>query len=376
MKQNHTTLCSVSHGPMTLYMALELSAKTWRIAFGDGASDRQVKVAAWDQPALPKELATAKRKFGLPDECRVLSVQEAGRDGFSIHRFLERLGVESLVVDSSSIEVKRRARRAKTDRLDAAKLLSMLRRYDHGERKVWSVLPVPPAKEEDARHPHRERDRLTKERTALGNRLRSLLATVGCSVKRLDEDLATWRQWDGTRLPASLQDELVRLRARRALLEEQLLVLRGQCRQARKASAPLRPVARANQLSVLKGIGEQTSWILSHEFFWRDFHNRKEVAAAAGLCPSPYASGESSVEQGISKAGNARTRALLIETAWLWQRLQPDSALSRWFQARFGPNGKRLRRVGIVALARRLLVALWRFLETGELPEGAVLKSV
>jgi transposase len=376
MKQTCTARQVISHNRMTLYMALELSAKTWRLAFGDGARERQVALAAWDQVALAEALIKAKRKFDLPDECRVLSVQEAGRDGFSIHRFLESLGVESLVVDSSSIEVKRRARRAKTDRLDATKLLSMLRRYDHGERKVWSVLHVPTAREEDERHPHRERDRLTKERTALGNRLRSLLATVGCSVKRLDEDLATWRQWDGTRLPASLQDELVRLRARRALLEEQLLVLREQCRLARKTPAPTRAAARANQLMVLKGIGEQTSWILSHEFFWRDFRNRKEVAAAAGLCPSPYASGESSVEQGISKAGNARTRALLIETAWLWQRLQPDSALSRWFQARFGPNGKRLRRVGIVALARRLLVALWRFLETGELPEGAVLKSV
>jgi transposase len=292
-----------------------------------------------------------------------------------VHRFLLSLGVESLVVDSSSIEVNRRARRAKTDRLDAAKLLSVLQRYDHGERKLWSVLHVPTPAEEAARRPDRERERLTKERTALSNRLRSLLATVGRTVKRLDEDAASWRQWDETPLPAALRDELVRLQARRALVDEQLRTLREQRRQARRAPRPTRAVARAKQLAALKGIGEQTASSLATEFFWRRFANRKEVASAAGLCPSPYASGESAAEQGISKAGSARTRALLIETSWMWLRLQPGSALSGWFNERFGPGSKRLRRVGIVALARRLLISLWRFLETGEPPTGAILKS-
>jgi len=375
MPQTRTAPRKVSHNLTTLYMALELSMATWRIAFSDGVGVRQVNVPAWELERLRAELSKATSRFALPPDTRTLSVQEAGRDGFSVHRMLESMGIESLVVDSSSIEVNRRARRAKTDRLDANKLLSMLQRFDRGERRLWSVVYSPTEAEEAARRPHRERERLIKEQTALGNRIRSLLATVGTRIAGLKFDLSVLRQWDCRPLPGPLQDELRRLQERLALLRDQLAVLRERRRQERVQERPGRAVAQAEQLMRLRGIGDQTSWVLAHEFFWRDFRNRQEVGSAAGLTPSPFASGEMTREQGISKAGNARIRRLLIEAGWLWLRFQPDSALSRWFHERFGPGSKRLRRVGIVALARRLLIALWRYLNSGVIPEGALQRS-
>ena len=362
----------------TLYMGLDLSASRWEVAFSDGSKERRRKVEAWDVETLAREVGQAREKLGLAPEGRVLAVEEAGRDGFSVHRALAARGWESVVVDSSSIEVSRRARRAKTDRLDATSLARMLIRWDGGERKVWSVARVPDEAREMARRPHRERERLTKEKTAHGNRIRSLLATQGIRLSAIPADLGKYlagvRRWDGTPAPGELVAELLREEARRRLAEEQIAGLVAARTRALRARAT-READRAASLATLRGIGPTGSWTLVHEFFWRDFQNGKEVGSAAGLVGTPYASGTQERDQGISKAGSRRVRALMVELAWGWLRWQPRSALARWFLDRFGAGNGRTRRIGIVALARKLLIALWRYVDQGLVPEGALFKA-
>lgn len=361
-----------------LYMGLDLSASRWEVAFSGGSKERRRSVAAWDVEALRREVDRAREKFGLAPGGRVLAVQEAGRDGFSVHRALAAQGWESVVVDSSSIEVSRRARRAKTDRLDATSLARMLVRWDGGERRVWSVVRVPDEPGEMARRPHRERERLVQERTAHGHRIRSLLATQGIRVGAIPADLGTFlarvRRWDGTPVPGELVAELLRQEARRRLVAEQIADLVAARAGALRARAT-RAADRAAGLATLRGIGPTGSWTLVHEFFWRDFKNGKEVGSAAGLVGTPYASGTRERDQGISKAGSRRVRALMVELAWGWLRWQPRSALARWFGNRFGPGNGRTRRIGIVALARKLLIALWRYVDQGLVPEGALFKA-
>ena len=299
---------------------------------------------------------------------------EAGRDGWWLHRWLREQGVDSIVVDSSSIEVNRRAKRAKTDRLDADKLLALLLRYHRGERRVWSVLHEPTAQEEDARRTHREVARLMHERIAHTNRIGSLLVMHNLRPGRVGG--RTWQAWwDSRRLqvPPLLRAEIEREYARLVLVKQQLNALEAErCHAVAEGLHPL-----VAQLAKLRGIGPRGAWILDKELFgWRHFANRRELAGCLGLAPTPYASGTSEGEQGISKAGNKRARALLVELAWKWLSLQPHSALSQWFQRRFGTAGKRSRRIGIVALARRLAIALWRYIEHGEVPAGAALKTV
>ena len=282
-----------------------------------------------------------------------------------------------MVVDSSSIEVNRRARRAKTDRLDAQKLLKLLIRHAQGE-KVWSVVRVPSVEQEADRQLHRDWEELKGERTLHRNRIQALLATQGISVKLgsdFGERVARLVLWDGSALPAPLQARLKREWDRLELVEEQLKELKRQKEEA-VAGASEGALKQIQQLATLKGIGLTSAWLFVREFFgWRQFRNRREVGALAGLVPMPFQSGSTAHEQGISKAGNARLRAMAIEIAWSWQRYQPTSQLSLWFRERYGPGNRRSRRVGIVALARKLLVSLWRFLETGVLPEGAKLKT-
>jgi len=284
------------------------------------------------------------------------------------------------VVDSSSIEVNRRARRAKTDQLDAMKLVVLLVRYESGEKKVWSVVRVPNVSEEDGRQLGRELESLKKERTSHCNRIRGLLASQGVDVGAgrvgIRRGLEAVRLWDGSALPADLRARLERERERLELLEAQIQTLEKQ-RRERVAEPVGRALEQVRQLLQLRAIGMNSAWLFVMEFFgWRQFRNRRQVGGLSGLSPTPYSSGDKlQHEQGIDKAGNVRVRTMAIEIAWGWLRWQPQSELSRWYRERFGKGNSRSRRVGIVALARKLLVALWRYLETGLIPAGAELKA-
>ncbi len=356
-------------------MALELSKSSWKLAFTDGSTRRPrvVGVAARAWGRFETEVGKAKQRFGLPRDTAVRSCYEAGRDGFWIHRALGTRGIDNVVVDAASIEVNRRQRRAKTDRLDAVKLVTQLRRH-HGGERVWSVVHVPGEPDEAARHLHRDLDVLTAERRAHRVRIQSLLFTHGIDQKvgaTFLDTLETLHQWDDHPLPSALRARLVREYARLRLVDQQIRALEKE-RRTVLATARTKPVEQAKLLAQLCGIGDTSSWVFVMEFCgWRQFANRREVAAAAGLTPTPYQSGASPREQGISKTGNRRVRTMMIEIAWSWLRYQPDSKLATWFRARFGSAGSRQRRVGIVALARRLLIDLWRLVEFGVVPDGA-----
>lgn len=358
-----------------LYMAFELGEKNWKLSLGDGVrSPSRYTVAAGDTAALLECIAKAKARCALAPEARVGGCYEAGRDGFWLHRWLIVQGIDNIVVDSSSIEVNRRARRAKTDRLDADKLLSMLIRYHADEPRVWSVVRVPTLEQEDARRAHRELGRLGHERTAHVNRIRALLVLNNLRVKHVGRRL--WQRWwtdHAQELAPCVRAEIERESERLLLVKQQMDAIEAAQRQA--VAAGTEPQVAG--LAQLRGIGMSSGWVLAKELFgWRRFRNRRQVAGCLGLTPSPYASGESETEQGISKAGNRRVRTLMVELAWSWLRYQPQSELSQWFNRRFAGGGKRMRRIGIVALARRLAIALWRYLEDGLIPQGAQLKPI
>jgi transposase len=363
-----------------LFLAFELSQNQWKLGFTIGIAQkpRIRNIAARDLDALQYEIKFAKKRFDLPEETPVLSCYEAGRDGFWIHRYLEKHGIQNLIVDSSSIEVSRRARRRKTDKLDVNKLLAMLIRYHGGEQKVWRVVHVPSAEAEDARQLHRELMTLKAERTRHNNRIKGLLINQGISIAvkpDLPDRLETIHLWNGSRLPEALVLRLKREYQRWMFVNQQIDQLVTHRKELLKTSQQ-RSVEQVRQLMRLKGIGINSSWLFVMEFFsWRDFRNRREVGACAGLTNAPYQSGDTSRDQGIEKAGNRFIRSIAIEVAWSWLRYQPESKLSQWYQRRFGHGSKRQRKIGIVALARKLLIALWRYLETGSLPEGALIKA-
>ncbi len=378
---SHTATHRAASGddPRVLYLAFELGQATWKLGFtvGLGQAPRKRTIPGGDLARLHQAIAQAKRRFGLPAPARVVSCYEAGRDGFWLHRHLIQAGIDNLVVDSASIEVNRRQRRAKTDRLDIEKLLAMLLRYHAGEHTVWRVVHVPSVVDEDNRQLPRELATLKKERTQHINRIKGLLAGYGVRLEVTTDflnQLAAVRQWDGTPLPPGLQARLRREFERVQLLNRQITDLEAERRRMVRTSEEPQ-VEHVRKLQQLKGIGPNSAWLFAMEFFsWRHFRNRREVGALAGLTPTPFQSGGSSREQGISKAGNKHIRALAIEIAWGWLRFQPDRALSRWYQERFGSGNSRVRRIGSVALARTLLIALWRYLEQGVIPEGAVVQ--
>jgi transposase len=362
-----------------LYLAFELGEKDWKLGFvtGIGQRPRRRRVEAGDLKALQEEISLAKKRLDLPKASPVLSCYEAGRDGFWIHRYLVEEGVENLIVDAASIKVDRRSKRAKTDRIDLGELVSMLVRYDLGERKVWSVVHVPSVEAEDKRHLHRELSTLTKDRTRRTNRIKGLLVGQGVRLKvgaDFLEKLDELRLWDGSRLPAGLRARLEREYTGWQFIGREIQTLEAEKAELiRSSSDP--DVEKVRQLLKLKGIGPVSAWLFVFEFFaWRDFRNRRQVGGLAGLTPTPYQSGEESREQGISKAGNRPVRGIVIDIAWGWLRHQPESELSVWFRERFD-HSKRMRKIGIVALARKLLIALWRYLEYGEMPAGAQLKA-
>src|SRR5256712_6123389 len=364
----------------TLCVAFELSEKTWKLGFtiGHGQKPRERTVTARHHEHVLDEIAQAKRRMGLPESAAVVSCYEAGREGFWLHRFLQGHGITNYVVDSSAIEVNRRRRRAKSDGLDVRKLLSMLIRYHHGERKVWQVVKVPAVEAEDQRHLHRDLETLKQERASTMTRIEGLLSSQGLrvtSLTKLPEQLEALRLWDGSPLPPGLRRRLLRVYAHYTFLSEQIAAVEAE-RRALLQTSPDASLDKIRQLMQLKGIGINEAWVLVMEFFgWRAFKNRREVGGVAGFTPTPYQSGDSAREQGITKSGNRHVRWMTTELAWSGLRFQPDSALRCWFRPRFGGGGKRLRRIGIVAVARKLLIALWRFLETGVLPAGAVLKE-
>jgi transposase len=366
-----------------LHLAFDLGNRSWKLAFATSVAHapRLRTIPARDLAQLDAEIATAKARFGLPADAPVVTCYEAGRDGFWLHRALIARGLTSHVVDSASISQNRRARRAKSDRLDATALVRLLLRHHAGERGVWSVVRVPSVEEEDRRHRHRELFTLTRQRARQVTRIKGLLALHGIVLAKprgVPARQPELRDWCGAPLPPTLAARLTREWARlRAVHRDVVALLAARRQMLARPEAARDPLLRqVEQLRALRGIGEVSAWLYATEFFgWRAFRNRRQVAGLAGLTPTMRASGDREQEQGISKAGNARIRALAIELAWSWLRRQPTSALTRWFRERFAGGGGRLRRIGIVAVARKLLIALWRYLETGVLPEGAVLKA-
>jgi transposase len=366
-----TTIGSVLH------LAFELGEGKWVLAFttGLGQQPRLRQIPARDTQGVLREIALAKERFGLADDATVVSCYEAGRDGFWVHRWLVSVGVSNQVVDSSSIEVNRKKRRAKDDKLDAGSLVRLLVRYELGEKKCFSVLHVPSEAAEDHRHLHRELLGLKDERTGLVNQMKGHLCNHGVVLKIVNQKFLDWlqevRRWDGTPVPPELQAQLRRLFERWQQVHRQILDLDAE--QRRRLCADDTPqVDKIRRLLQLKGIGQCGAWMLVKELFWRQGLTRKKVGAILGLVPTPYNSSSIRREQGISKAGNKRLRRLLVELAWSWIRHQPGSELSQWFHKRFA-QGPRLRRLGITAVARKLAIALWRFAEQGELPAGAEL---
>jgi transposase len=360
-----------------LYLAFELGSTKWVLAFTTRETPsrpRLRQIAAGDLVALVREILAAKARYGLELSAPVQSGYEAGRDAFWLHRWLVAQGIRNLVVDSSSIEVSRRARRAKTDRLDATKLLQLLLRWAAGEPRVWSVVHVPTPEAEAARQLTREIATVRRDRTQVRNRLLGLLATQGirCALTRhFLERLAALQTGDGRPLATAWRDRLAREWEHLQAIERRLATLCAG-RDDAIATAEDRVAQVAQQLCQLRGVGETSAAVFSAELFaTRTFANGRQLGALTGLVPVPYRSDQRVQDQGISKAGRAELRRVSIQLAWCWLRWQPDSALAQWFTRRFAAAGGRSRRIGIVAVARKLVIALWRFVEQGVVPEGA-----
>ncbi len=377
---------TADHDPVRCLLAIELSKKSWIVAINTPLSDKisRYTLEGCDWKGLLELIERVRtrvaREVGRPVE--MISCYEAGYDGFWLHRLLEGQGVHSHVVDAASVQVDRRARRTKTDHIDAERLLRSLMAYLRGEPKVWSVLRVPSVAEEDDRRLHRERDRLIAERGQHVNRIKGLCAIHGIydyEPMRRDrmQRLEQLHTGDGRELPPRLKAEIARELQRLELI---LGMLKG-IEAERDAIALAENVSahtnakKIQDLVKLKAIGAEIATVLAGEVFYRPFDNRRQVAGYVGLTPSHFQSGPKCRDQGISKAGNPKARTIMIELAWLWLRHQPDSPLSTWFRERVRTLKGRIRRITIVAMARKLLIALWRYVETGVVPTGAVLKS-
>ncbi len=377
-----TTSPTTAVGEQTLYAALELSKNSWLLAIQAPGRDNPSlhPIRGGDTAGLMVKLDAARDRLAkvsgqVP---KVIVCYEAGYDGFWLARFLEQRGIECRVMEPASLQVNRKARRVKTDRVDVEQQLHTLIAWCRGERHVCSMVVIPSVEAEDLRRSHRERDRLIRERTAHINRIKGLLfgqGIRGINVKRhyktmTPADLVTG---DGRPLPERLGREIVREIARLALVQEQLVEVE---RERDLAPTPCVATERKRHLLLrLNGIGEVSAPVLAREVYYREFANRRQVGSYLGMTPSAYDSGESRRSQGISKAGNSLVRGVMIQVAWLWIKHQPETELTKWFHRRTKDQSKRVRRIMIVGLARKLAIALWRYLETGLIPEGAVLKA-
>lgn len=369
---------------MVLAIALELAKNSWKVGMDDGRR-RSPRVKRCDAEMAAERFFEVRQlieqtrvEWGLPDSVRIVVGYEAGQDGFWLARALKEAGFETVVIDPASIPVERHRRRRKTDRLDAIRLVLALRRWVRGEYEAMRPVRVPSLEVEDQRWHSRDRKQLQKERNQHRDRIRKLLRTQGCwdaIDQRFGDRLERGeiRDWRGAALGEGLRARLMLEWQRLELVEAQLRQREAELVAGEGLNA--HEQARAEQLQRLKAVGPHSAIPLVVEFYWRDFRNRREVGSCAGLVSQPYDSGESRVDQGISKQGKRQVRTLLIELAWMWLRYQPDSELSRWFAERTRGQGKRVRRIMIVAVARKLAIALWRYLETGEIPAGARLKT-
>lgn len=365
-----------------LLVAMEMSRKAWRLAIAPPGSHKRsvTTIEGGNYAALLEAVSKACKRFALSPVAKVIFCYEAGGDGFYPYRRLVELGHTVWVVDSSSIEVNRRQRQAKSDGIDADKLLVLMQRQAMGEERALKVVRVPTRAEEDERQLSREREELNRECSRLRTRMRALVFAQG--EREFPTSAARIGRWliaNMSRLGTYLYERLGREQARLDCVEAQLRLVEKQIQGERECATPAGSgIAQvAQRLARLRGIADTGANTLSAELFgWRRFRNRREVGACVGLCPTPYNSGDSVRERGISKAGSGRVRRVIVELSWYWLRYQPDSALSRWYAERFADHGKRARRIGIVALGRRLLIALWRYLEHGVVPEGALFKAV
>ena len=367
----------------TVHVAIELSNTMWLVGtrLPGAEKPRMHRLAAGDVTELLRLLAELRSRAAarLGQPAAVACCFEAGRDGFWLHRFLLAHDVTSHVIEPTSILVNRRARRAKTDRLDAEGMLRILAAYLDGDWQVCSMVRVPSPAEEDAKRPHREREHLVQERTRYENRILALLATQGIrrrpSLRTWERDLAGLRTGDGRPLPKLLSRELDRLRRRLVLTMELIRELDAEREETLEATADEPACQKIAALRRIRGVGENFSAVLVREVLYRPFANRKQLASYVGLTPTPFQSGSIDRDRRIGRAGNPRARTTLVQLAWLWLRYQPGSALAAWFRGRVGTLAGRTRRIAIVAMARKLLIALWRYVETGQVPDGVVLNA-
>ena len=367
-----------------IFVSLELSRSTWLItSLVPGGGDKMSKhsVRSGDVAELLthftklQDKAHARAGASFP----IIAIQEAGLDGFWVHRVLERAGIESYVIDAASILTSRRRRRAKTDRIDGEALLRTLLAHKRGEPRVCAMVRAPSPEEEDRRRLCRERRTLVAERVAHVNRIKGMLFAQGISdyaPLRSDrrQRLEALRTGDGRPLPPYLKAQIGRELDRLELLLEQLKTVEAERNALLEPANDVAPVA-VKALAALRGIGPELTAMLWSECLFRSFRNRRQIAAYAGLAPTPWQSGSVQHEQGVSKSGNPRLRSTMIQLAWLWLRHQPTSELSLWFRERVRRNGGRGKKTAIVALARKLLVALWKFSSSGVVIEGAMMKA-
>lgn len=363
-------------------IAIELSVSSWFVAVRLPGSEksRLHRVEGGDTTALLALIRDlrSRAETKLRHAADVACCFEAGRDGFWLHRLLTAHGAIAYVLEPTSILVNRRARRAKTDRLDAEGMLRVLAAWLGGDRQVCSIVRVPTPEDEDAKRPHREREHLVQERQRLENRMEALLFTQGIrgrpSLRSWERDIAKLRIGDGRALPCLMQAELNRLRRRLVLILELIHEMEAERAKALAAKGDDAMTRKIADLQRIRGIGANFSTVLAREVLYRSFANRRQLASYVGIAPMPYQSGGMDRDRSISRAGNPRARTTLIQLAWLWLRYQPGSALSDWFRGRVGTLQGRTRRIAIVAMARKLLIALWRYVETGVLPDGVELR--
>ncbi len=371
----------------TLFVALELSRATWVVATYAPRLGGKVSlhaVTGGDTAKLLAIIAQLQKKLadkGAP-QVRTVSCYEAGYDGFWIHRALLAHGIENHVLDSSSIPIDRRAKHVKTDNVDARRLLRAIVGFVQGDCESCRVVRVPTPEDEDARRLYRERQRLVRERTGHINRIKALLITHGIRALRLTD--AKWLQrlgkmttGDGRPLPERLRVEIEREWKRLKLAIEQIREVEAERDRLVKGSEPTDDacIEKMRKLVKLRGIGADFATALTREVFYRHFDNRRQVGSFIGLAPAPYASGEMRHDQGMNKAGNARARVAAVQMAWMWLRYQPQSELAQWYFRRVGQLEGRIRRIMIIALARKLVIALWRYVETGQVPAGAMIAA-